>query len=66
MRQIVGLEMASQLLPNFAKLLNFQRWFLIGMETTASLSRDKQRWGLSFIEKVCQGSDVIPRNCNHD
>lgn len=66
MRETVGLEMANQLLPNFGKLLNFQRWFLIGLETIASLSRAEQRWGLCFVEKVRRISDVILRKYTYD
>ncbi|KAF8893399.1 hypothetical protein BD779DRAFT_1506014 [Infundibulicybe gibba] len=38
------------LFPNLNKLLNFQRKFLIRLESTAELPWHDQRWGLHFIE----------------
>jgi hypothetical protein len=40
------------LFPNLNKLLNFQRKFLIRLESTAELPWPDQRWGLHFIENV--------------
>src|ERR1700730_4124155 len=42
------------LFPNLNKLLNFQRKFLIRLESTAELPWQDQRWGLHFIENVSQ------------
>ncbi|KXN90809.1 Rho guanine nucleotide exchange factor scd1 [Leucoagaricus sp. SymC.cos] len=38
------------LFPNLNKLLNFQRKFLIRLESTAEAPWQDQRWGLPFIE----------------
>jgi cell division control protein 24 len=38
------------LFPNLNKLLNFQRKFLIRLESTAELPWHEQRWGLHFID----------------
>ncbi|KAF9522646.1 hypothetical protein CPB83DRAFT_899456 [Crepidotus variabilis] len=38
------------LFPGLNKLLNFQRKFLIRLESTAELPWHEQRWGLPFIE----------------
>jgi hypothetical protein len=40
------------LFPNLNKLLNFQRKFLIRLESTAELPWQDQRWGLHFSENV--------------
>jgi hypothetical protein len=40
------------LFPNLNKLLNFQRKFLIRLESTAELPWTEQRWGLIFVESV--------------
>jgi len=40
------------LFPNLNKLLNFQRKFLIRLESIAEASWQDQRWGLPFIENV--------------
>jgi hypothetical protein len=40
------------LFPNLNKLLNFQRKFLIRLESTAELAWQDQRWGLHFLENV--------------
>jgi cell division control protein 24 len=40
------------LFPNLNKLLNFQRKFLMRLESTAELPWQDQRWGLHFIENV--------------
>lgn len=40
------------LFPNLNKLLNFQRKFLIRLESTAEQNWQDQRWGLHFIENV--------------
>ncbi|KII92357.1 hypothetical protein PLICRDRAFT_37127 [Plicaturopsis crispa FD-325 SS-3] len=38
------------LFPNLNKLLNFQRKFLIRLESTAEMPWKDQRWGMHFIE----------------
>lgn len=40
------------LFPGLNKLLNFQRKFLIRLESTAELPWKDQRWGLHFLENV--------------
>ena len=40
------------LFPNLNKLVNFQRKFLIRLESIAELIWQEQRWGLPFIENV--------------
>ena len=40
------------LFPNLNKLLNFQRKFLIRLESTAELPWKDQRWGQLFLENV--------------
>lgn len=40
------------LFPNLNKLLNFQRKFLIRLESTAELPWQEQRWGQHFLESV--------------
>jgi cell division control protein 24 len=40
------------LFPGLNKLLNFQRKFLIRLESTAEVAWKDQRWGLHFIENV--------------
>ena len=45
------------LFPGLNKLLNFQRKFLIRLESTAELPWKDQRWGLHFLENV---SPIIP------
>lgn len=51
------------LFPGLNKLLNFQRKFLIRLESTAEVPWKDQRWGLHFIENVrllfsCSGSGL--------
>lgn len=45
------------LFPGLNKLLNFQRKFLIRLESTAELPWKDQRWGLHFLENV---SLIVP------
>lgn len=45
------------LFPGLNKLLNFQRKFLIRLESTAELPWKDQRWGLHFLENV---SPIVP------
>ena len=40
------------LFPGLGKLLDFQRRFLIKLESSAELPWKEQRWGLHFIENV--------------
>ena len=40
------------LFPNLNKLLNFQRKFLIRLESTGELPWKDQRWGQHFLENV--------------
>lgn len=40
------------LFPGLNKLLNFQRKFLIRLESIAEVAWKDQRWGLHFIENV--------------
>ena len=40
------------LFPNLNKLLNFQRKFLIRLESTGELAWKDQRWGQLFLENV--------------
>jgi len=40
------------LFPGLNKLVNFQRKFLIRLESIAELSWTEQRWGLPFVENV--------------
>lgn len=40
------------LFPNLNKLLNFQRKFLIRLESTGELPWKDQRWGQLFLENV--------------
>ena len=40
------------LFPGLNKLLNFQRKFLIKVESIAELPWSEQRWGLPFTENV--------------
>lgn len=40
------------LFPGLNKLVNFQRKFLIRLESIAELPWADQRWGLPFIENV--------------
>ena len=40
------------LFPNLNKLLNFQRKFLIRLESTGELLWKDQRWGQLFLENV--------------
>jgi hypothetical protein len=40
------------LFPNINKLLNFQRKFLIRLESTGELPWKDQRWGQLFLENV--------------
>jgi cell division control protein 24 len=49
---IMSQDMIHCLFPNLNKLLNFQRKFLIRLESTAELPWKDQRWGLHFIENV--------------
>lgn len=47
------------LFPNLNKLLNFQRKFLIRLESTGELPWKDQRWGQLFLENVSQQSHVL-------
>ncbi|EMD37491.1 hypothetical protein CERSUDRAFT_114133 [Gelatoporia subvermispora B] len=47
---IIDLDTLHLLFPNLNKLLNFQRKFLIKVETTAELPWDQQRWGFLFTD----------------
>lgn len=46
------------LFPGLNKLLNFQRKFLIKVESIAELSWNEQRWGVLFSENV--SSSILP------
>ena len=48
------------LFPNLNKLLNFQRKFLIRLESIAEAPWQDQRWGLPFIENVSDLARSIP------
>lgn len=57
MRAIIAHQALSQddihgLFLNLNALLDFQRKFLIGVETQNSLPWDQQRWGVLFIKNV--------------
>lgn len=47
------------LFPGLNKLLNFQRKFLIRLESTAEVSWKDQRWGLHFMENVSTRNSVL-------
>lgn len=47
------------LFPGLNKLVNFQRKFLIRLESIAELPWAEQRWGLAFVENVSHFSDVL-------
>jgi hypothetical protein len=49
---ILAQDEIHYLFPNLNKLLNFQRKFLIRLESTAELPWQEQRWGLHFIQSV--------------
>ncbi len=46
------------LFPGLNKLLNFQRKFLIKVESIAELSWNEQRWGILFSENV--SNPILP------
>ena len=48
------------LFPNLNKLLNFQRKFLIRLESTAELPWPEQRWGQHFLESVSRSPFPSP------
>ncbi|KAK2464314.1 hypothetical protein APHAL10511_003771 [Amanita phalloides] len=47
---IIDQDTIHLLFPNLNNLLNFQRKFLIRLESTAELPWPEQRWGLDFLE----------------
>nr|QNB56520.1 rho guanine nucleotide exchange factor scd1 [Hypsizygus marmoreus] len=47
---IIDQDTIHLLFPNLNKLLNFQRKFLIRLESTAELPWQSQRWGQHFLE----------------
>ncbi|KAF9462334.1 hypothetical protein BDZ94DRAFT_737129 [Collybia nuda] len=47
---IIDQDTIHLLFPNLNKLLNFQRKFLIRLESTAELPWQNQRWGQHFLE----------------
>jgi cell division control protein 24 len=49
---ILAQDEIHYLFPNLNKLLNFQRKFLIKLESTAELPWQEQRWGSHFIQSV--------------
>ena len=49
------------LFPGLNKLVNFQRKFLIRLESIAELPWAEQRWGLPFIESVSHFLMTISR-----
>lgn len=51
------------LFPNLNKLLNFQRKFLIRLESTAELPWQDQRWGHHFIESVSPSLSFWHSHC---
>ncbi|KAH9949641.1 hypothetical protein B0H21DRAFT_777232 [Amylocystis lapponica] len=53
------------LFPNLNKLLNFQRRFLIRLESTAELAWDEQRWGVPFTENEEEFSVYEPYCANY-
>jgi cell division control protein 24 len=52
------------LFPGLNKLLNFQRKFLIRLESTAELPWKDQRWGLHFLENVSPTVPFFGTLCN--
>lgn len=50
------------LFPNLNKLLNFQRKFLIRLESTAELPWQDQRWGQHFLESVSPSLFPCPQS----
>jgi cell division control protein 24 len=59
---IISQDTIHLLFPGLNKLLNFQRKFLIRLESTAEVAWKDQRWGLHFMENVsprCSCSDFV-------
>lgn len=48
------------LFPGLNKLLNFQRKFLIRLESIAEVAWKDQRWGLHFMENVSPSHVLVP------
>lgn len=49
---VMDQETLQRLFPGLNKLLNFQRKFLIKLESIAELSPNDQSWGVPFMENV--------------
>ena len=58
--QVLDRDTLHLLFPGLNKLLNFQRKFLIKVESIAELPWNEQRWGLPFTENV--SNPVQPSN----
>ncbi|KAL6310478.1 hypothetical protein BKA93DRAFT_721340 [Sparassis latifolia] len=62
---VIDQDTIHLLFPNLNKLLNFQRKFLIKLESVAELSWDEQRWGLPFIENEDEFAVYEPYCANY-
>jgi cell division control protein 24 len=61
-RRIISQDLIQQMFPNLANILDFQRRFLIRLETTFDQTPSEQRWGQEFVDCVRStiGSEAAP------